>query len=208
MKLYKYPRTPHLPFSPGATSDDKMLDNMDHFIGKQVVVTEKMDGENTTIYKNYYHARSLDSAHKSYHSWLLGFIPTIQYKIYPNTRICGEYLYAKHSIGYDNLKSYFYGFSLWEENTCLDWFSTQDEFKRIGIISVPVLYIGEFEPDFIKNLAEQTVKRGAEGIVVRVTDSFEYEDFSTSVAKYVRSNHVQTDKHWAQETIIPNKIQF
>ena len=45
-KYVKYPRTFHLPWSPGA--DDKnervMLDTS-QFIGKQVVVTEKMDGE-------------------------------------------------------------------------------------------------------------------------------------------------------------------
>ena len=54
----KYPRTFHLPWSPGATSDDKMLDGIDHFFGCECVITEKLDGENTTIYYNgYFHAR-------------------------------------------------------------------------------------------------------------------------------------------------------
>lgn len=84
MNLYKYPRTPHLPFSKGMTSDDKVLDNTNNFKDKQVVVTEKMDGENTTIYKDFYHARSLDSKHKDYHSYLLSkILPNIQYEI-PN----------------------------------------------------------------------------------------------------------------------------
>jgi len=46
----KYPRTPHLPWSPGASSDDVRHLNIDHFKNKQVVVTEKMDGENTSLY--------------------------------------------------------------------------------------------------------------------------------------------------------------
>lgn len=46
MKQYKYPRTPHLPWSPGATSDDKYISSFESFRGKQIVVTEKMDGEN------------------------------------------------------------------------------------------------------------------------------------------------------------------
>lgn len=207
MERYKYPRTPHFPFSPGATNDDKVLKSMDHFIGRQVVITEKMDGENTTIYNDFYHARSLDSAHKSYHSWLLGFLPAIQYQMKPGFRICGEYLYAKHSIGYDNLKSYFYGFSVWNGKECLDWQNTQNEFQRLGIVSVPVLYVGEFDADFVKNLAEQTVKRGGEGIVVRFADAFQYDDFAMSVAKYVRPNHVQTDEHWSNSIIVPNKIK-
>lgn len=58
-KYIKYPRTYHLPFSLGKTNDDKVLSNTDHFKGKMVVITEKMDGENTTLYSDYLHARSL-----------------------------------------------------------------------------------------------------------------------------------------------------
>lgn len=206
-KLYKYPRTPHFPFSPGATNDDKILTNTDHFKGKWVVVTEKMDGENTTIYKDFYHARSLDSAHRDYHSWLLGYIASIKHSIYPGTRICGEYLYAKHSIGYDDLPSYFLGFSLWHDNICEDWLSTKEEFQRVGIISVPELYYGEYDEDFIKGLAESVVRRGGEGIVVRLADEFKYEDFEKSVAKYVRPNHVQTDTHWSNQKIEKNHLK-
>ena len=58
---YKYPRTPHLSFSPGVGGDDIKLDSNKIFANCQVVVTEKLDGENTTFYPNYIHARSLDS---------------------------------------------------------------------------------------------------------------------------------------------------
>lgn len=72
MEKIKYPRTYHLPFSEGFTSDDKVLENDDIFHNKEVVVTVKMDGENTTIYPTgEYHARSLDSKHKEYHSSLI-----------------------------------------------------------------------------------------------------------------------------------------
>ena len=37
----KYPRTLHLPWSEGATNDDKILKSVEHFEGKQVVITEK-----------------------------------------------------------------------------------------------------------------------------------------------------------------------
>lgn len=53
------------------TEDDKRLKDTTQFKNMNVVITEKMDGENTTIYNNYYHARSLDSKHKEYHSYLL-----------------------------------------------------------------------------------------------------------------------------------------
>lgn len=41
----KYPRTPHLPWSEGMTSDDKMLKTTNIFVGNRVIVTEKLDGD-------------------------------------------------------------------------------------------------------------------------------------------------------------------
>ncbi|WP_306418418.1 RNA ligase family protein [Ruegeria sp. Alg231-54] len=49
--LKKYGRTFHLPQSPGATSDDKIMSSVDELSSAdEVVFTEKMDGENTTIH--------------------------------------------------------------------------------------------------------------------------------------------------------------
>jgi hypothetical protein len=56
----KYPRTYHLPWSPGMTKDDRQIKSIDVFEGKDIVVTLKMDGENTNWYKDYCHARSLE----------------------------------------------------------------------------------------------------------------------------------------------------
>jgi len=208
IKLYKYPRTPHLPFSKGATDDDKVLKSTAHFDGKEIVITEKMDGENTTIYKDYYHARSLDSKHREYHSYLLNnTLPKLQYQIPEGWRVCGEYLYAKHSIVYNNLEDYFLMFSIWnEKNQCLSWPETEEYAELLGLYTVPVLYTGMYQEDIVKRIAEETTKKGGEGIVIRTTEAFDYEDFSTHIAKYVRENHVQTNKHWSQGEIIKNKI--
>lgn len=101
-----------MPYSKGYAGDDKVLENDNQFIGKEIVVTEKMDGENTTVYRDYCHARSIDSKHKDYHSWLLNKIKQFQYLIPNGYRICGEYLYARHSVLYKNLDSYFLAFSV------------------------------------------------------------------------------------------------
>ena len=53
----KYPRTPHLPWSPGATADDRVHTDLAGLEGREIVVTEKLDGENTTIYRDHVHAR-------------------------------------------------------------------------------------------------------------------------------------------------------
>lgn len=206
--LYKYPRTPHLPFSKGATSDDKILKTTSHFNGKTIVVTEKMDGENTTIYNNYYHARSLDSKHKDYHSYLLTkILPVLQYQIPEGWRICGEYLYAKHSIYYDNLKDYFLTFSIWnEKNICLSWNETKEYCELLSINLVPELFVGKYDEKIVKEIAEKTVEKGGEGIVIRNFNEFSYKNFSQNIAKYVRKGHVQTDNHWSLSEITKNKL--
>ncbi len=46
-----------------------------------------------------------------------------------------------------------------------------------------------------------------EGVVVRVANDFNDKDFSTSVFKMVRKNHVQTSEHWSNQSIIKNLIK-
>jgi hypothetical protein len=205
MKI-KYPRTHHLPFSQGWTKDDKRLSSVAHFIGKEIVMSEKMDGENSTISRDYYHARSLDSVDHPSRHWIKYFWSTIRYDIPEGWRICGENLYAQHSLGYDNLESYFQVFSIWNENNeCLSWNDTEDWCKLLGLTHVPVLWRGIFDENFLKNYKIDTEKQ--EGYVIRLAESFKFEDFSTSIAKWVRSQHVQTDEHWMSKLVIPNKLK-
>jgi len=204
--LCKYKRTYHLPWSLGITSDDKMLKDVSCFDGKTVVITEKMDGENTSLYRDYYHARSLDSKHHPSRSYVKQIHAQICRDIPTGWRICGENLYAKHSIGYDNLRSYFYCFSVWDENNlCLSWADTLACCEVLGIEVVPVI-----RPDM---LWDEAVIRAIEvdpilqeGYVVRNADAFHYDDFENNVAKYVRYNHVVTTEHWMHSTIEPNKL--
>jgi hypothetical protein len=203
----KYPRTYHLPFSQGGTSDDKRLSDVSHFVGKEIVMTEKRDGENSTISRDYTHARSLDSVDHPSRHWLKGFWSTISYDIPEDWRICGENLYAEHSLGYDNLKTYFEVFSIWnEKNECLSWDDTEDWCKLLGLTLVPVLYRGIFDENFLRNYKINT--KIQEGYVIRLASSFQYEDFETSVAKWVRDGHISTDEHWMDKPVIPNKLIY
>lgn len=185
-----------------------MLTTDSHFYRfEEVVVSYKMDGENTTIYSDgSYHARSLDSTHRDYHSWLLSFIPKFSYLIPEGYRICGEYLYAKHSIEYESLPSYFEVFSVWDGETCLSWKDTEKICKTFGLYHVPIIYIGPYDTNKIIKMAHAAVGEGQEGIVVRNAGSFEYNDFDNNIAKFVRANHVQTDKHWSFSEITKNTL--
>lgn len=200
---FKYPRTPHFPWSEGCTSDDKMLLSVEHFYGKEIVMSIKRDGENSTISKDYNHARSLDSVDHPSRHWLKSMWGSMRFDIPEDWRICGENLYAKHSIHYNDLKTYFEVFSIWNENNiCLSFDETLEWCNLLGLIHVPVLYRGIFNEDFIKNYKIDIEKQ--EGYVIRIVDSFNYEDFDKSIAKWVRKGHVQTDDHWMYKKIEPN----
>ena len=207
--LYKYPRTPHLPWSPGRTKDDRVLQDVSHLEGKRLVATVKMDGENTTLYSDYYHARSLDSGdHPSRHI-VKAFHASIKYLIPPGWRICGENMFARHSMEYHNLPSYFLAFSVWNEhNICLSWPDTIDFLIDLNIHTPqqftfdPMLSLKETDERYHRIFEDRE-----EGYVVRLYDQFKYEDFGRSVAKYVRAGHVQTDEHWMHKKVIPNKLR-
>lgn len=108
----KYPRTKHLPNSPGDTSDDERLVEISHFIGKEVIYTEKLDGECTNCLTDKIHARSEESNHHPSQSWMKSFYSSFCWKIPQNIQIVGENVYAQHSISYDRLTSFFYVFAI------------------------------------------------------------------------------------------------
>jgi len=204
----KYPRTFHAPWSLGCTSDDKKHPNMNQFVGKRVIVTEKLDGENSSLYHDKYHARSIDTDNHLSRSWIRQFHASIKYDIPKGYRICGENLFAKHSIEYNNLLSYFYGFSMWnEQNICLSWDDTIEWFLLLGITPVPILYDGIYDQDIIMALWDHTKHNTNEGYVIRIADSFAYSKFVDNVAKFVRPNHVETDQHWKNGKIIQNTLK-
>ena len=209
---YKYPRTPHFPWSPGRTRDDRVMnDPHKNFTGKMIVVTLKKDGENTTMYKDYIHARSIDSKdHESRH-WVKSLHRNISYLIPTGWRICGENMYAKHSIHYTDLETYFYVYSIWnEKNMCLSYLDTVEKCAELDLLHIPIIYIGTWgyiTKEVLQLLLRVNDKEDEEGYVVRLFDSFYYDDFETSVAKYVRENHVQTDEHWMHQEIIKNELK-
>jgi hypothetical protein len=191
----KYPRTFHLPWSGKISADDRVVDDADAlFSGRQVVVTAKMDGENTTLYRDGMHARSIDGRHRPEQEFVRAMHGAIAHDIPENWRVCGENLYAKHAIHYQHLASYFQVFSIWnDKNTCLSWDETVEWAALLGLQTVPVLYRGEWSNQVMQTCAMlRTFEHGdlIEGHVVRLADGFRYRDFRKSTAKYVRPDHV------------------
>lgn len=211
----KYPRTPHLMFSEGASNDDKILKNHDNFNNKNVIVSYKLDGENTSLYSDHFHARSLNSKNHPSRNWIRNFHSQIKNDIPEGWRICGENLFAKHTINYTNLDSYFYGYSIWnDKNVCLSWEETLEYFEILGIHPVPTFYEGIWNEKLIKETYPKTFRGDpSEGFVVRLKDSFSYKDFNKSCAKFVSlefRNNLENNPdstHWSNKSVVPNKIK-
>ncbi len=203
---FKYPRTPHLPWSFGNTDDDIILLNTRHFEDKEVVITEKMDGENTTMYMNYIHARSINNRSHVSREWVKKLHASISYLIPSGWRICGENVYARHSIAYNHLESYFYLFSIWnDQNVCLDWAQTIEWAELLGLKTPKKFYQGLWNEKLISQMPIDTTH--CEGYVVRTTESFSYNQFNRHVAKWVRKEHVMPDEeHWMNKEVIPNLL--
>jgi hypothetical protein len=174
---------------------DLSVEGNENFFANGVLV------HNCTMYKDYIHARSLaDKKHWS-KSWIKNFHGQIAHQLSDDMRLVVENMYAKHSIKYTMLQSYAYGISVWQGLTCLSWRDTEVFFDVLDIPRVPVLYEGIWDQSIFDRFKVPERHNGPgdemEGYVVRIADSFHYRDFSKSVAKYVRKEHVtDEDKHW------------
>lgn len=204
--IKKYGRTFHLPNSPGATSDDKRMSSTRELTQHKLIVTEKMDGENTTLHKEGTHARSPDSRYHPSRDWLKAFAAGITHQLAENERIVGENLFACHSVAYDELPSYFLGFAWIVEDVVQSWPDTLTRFEQLGITPVPTLYEGPLSKGLFEDLAAQLDTEKQEGFVVRIENAFPENEMPRFLGKYVRSGHVQSEIHWMNMEVVPNKL--
>lgn len=152
-KYIKYSKTPHFPWSKGRHWDDIGIGSIP-FVGKNVVVTEKMDGECTSIYSDHFHARSLDSRMHISRGEIAQLQMTIGMDIPEGMRICGENVFAKHSIFYPFKKGevpyHFLVFGIYRDDVCLSWKETVEWCELFGLKHVPVLYEGIWDEKKVK----------------------------------------------------------
>ena len=208
----KYPRTYHLPYSPGSTNDDKKLQDgwFEYYRGKEIVITEKLDGSNISMSQNGVCERS--TAVETRKPWARnlwdpqeGLYWRIKTLIGSNETLFGENLYGEHSIHYDKLPSYFHLFAVSTESVWESWESVKLFGAILGVKTVPELWRGFIHTEKqLEELVNKFVKEPSvygdprEGVVVRLTSSFPLDDFKHCVCKWVRPNHVQTDEHWTK----------
>lgn len=206
----KYPKTPHLPFSPCINDDDVKLDSKfcDIFLNKDVVITEKVDGGNCQLHQGKVYARTntKEATHSSF-SAIKQIYSQFSWDVPDNVALYGENMFGIHSIEYPELTSYFYLFAvLTDSKKWSSWDEVVATAEKYNIPHVPVLFEGKFKSlDEIKNWMNDRMKKnstfgkiGPEGFVIRLREGFDDENFEKCVAKYVRQNHIQTDENWGK----------
>lgn len=213
----KYGRTYHYPFSPGTTSDDRISQAYWHDIVamKEIVHTEKLDGENNCLSRYGVFARSHAAPTES--AWSKAI--RVRWELIKNDlgdiEIFGENLYAIHSIAYGRLESHYFVFAVRQHDTWLSWDEVKLYAAMFDFPTVPELLRSsppEAEADhreIVLALAQRpsdldshdTLTGSActcEGIVTRNAEEYNVAHFAQSVFKYVRKGHVKTDQHWTR----------
>ena len=203
----RYPRTPYWPDSPTKARDGDTLSDPERFVGREVVVTEKLDGSNTLLHQGDVYARSVSAPAVA--KWLGMVRKHDAWKVTePEVFLYGEEIYGVHSIEYDPVPEdrTFYAFALRFGHGSFGSFREMAQFaKSRAIPVVPVLFEGTFDSvrqvrDFVSEAHRQPSALGGEreGVVLRLTAGFPATDFSRNVCKSVRVGHVQSDEHWSK----------
>ena len=208
----KYPRTFHLPWSPGGTNDDKRLERAGHLVGEPLTITVKMDGSNVCLEQNAVYARSHNGSpsHPSF-DMLKQLHAQIKHLIPEKAQIFGEWLYARHSIAYNDLPNYLmvFGVRHLDQNYWASWEEVEVWAEELGVPTVPVLATEKVfgSEEDLRNYTLRQVRPDREGVVVRLFEEFLDDRFHMSVAKWVRFNHVQADDHWAHREMARNGLK-
>jgi len=203
----KYPRTPYWPFSPGIGRHDTVHPDPQRFVGRPVVVTEKLDGSNVLIHRGKVYGRSV--ADEAAHKWMAMVKKHHAWKVAePDAYLYGEDIYGVHSIEYGAVREEetYYAFALRDSRGDFSSMAALERFATERNISVvPVIFRGVFASiaqmrGFIERQHSKRSVLGGEreGVVVRVAEGFASAQFARSACKSVRRDHVRTDRHWTR----------
>ncbi len=155
--LRKYPRTPHIQGS-RLQADNEDLEQIAFELlrGRQIVVEEKVDGANSALSFTpegqlllQSRGHFLDGGRRERHfalfkTWASVHIAELWERLGPRYVMYGEWMFAKHTIFYDQLPHYFLEFDILDTWTNIFLPTTErgEMLAGMPVASVPVLYSG------------------------------------------------------------------
>jgi hypothetical protein len=157
VNLHKYPRTQHLEGSRLQPGDEDLAQvQFAELAGRHLVVEEKLDGANAALSfdeegKLWLQSRGhfLTGGWRERHfapfkQWAAEHAAVLHERLGPRYVLYGEWLFAKHTIFYDALPSWFLEFDILDGETG-EWLSTprrRDLLRGTPVVPVPVLREG------------------------------------------------------------------
>jgi hypothetical protein len=221
--IVKYPRTPHLSGSrlqPG--DEDLPVLDLAHIAGSSLVIEEKLDGSNsaisfaadgTLILQSRGHVLTGGPRERQFDlfkRWANHHRDALYHILGSRCILYGEWLYARHTIPYDQLPHYFLEFDILDRESG-EFLTTPARHKLLAgspVVSVPVLYQGSpGEVGQYIGRSRVSSTEIMEGLYLK------QEDGSRVIAryKYVRGSFLQTvadsGSHWADRPIEPNRLR-
>jgi ATP-dependent RNA circularization protein (DNA/RNA ligase family) len=219
--FFKFPSTPHLAtLECVEVRDDKVLseDELYRFLQNELVVEEKVDGTNLGISFNTEGSVQLQNRGsylqlpgvgqwKKLEQWLNPKMDILFNILSDRYILFGEWCYAQHSVFYNHLPDWFFGFDLYDkrEEKFLSVEQRDKLFDKMGINKVPQLGNGHYSFSEIQQLLDQSKisDEPAEGLYIRVDKG----SWLLKRAKLVRSSFIQSvEEHWSRSAIIPNQL--
>ena len=160
LKIYKYPRTPHIEGSRLQPGDEDLSQiPFDSIKDRYLVIEEKCDGANSAISfsdadgelmlqsRGHYLTGGYRECHYNLMKQWASARRDVLYDLLGTRYIMyGEWMYAKHTVFYDALPHYFLEFDIYdrEKGIFLDTPSRHEMLKDVPVVSVPVLGSGYF----------------------------------------------------------------
>jgi hypothetical protein len=184
MEYTKYPRTYHLPWSNPSKGDRSMTVLPQVWYDEDIVVTDKIDGQNITMYHDYIHSRAVVGARID--SWTKNMWSKIAHNIPVGWRVCGDSVAITHTVDYERD---FWMHSIWNGDTALSWDETKVWASLLDLTLVHELFRGSFE-DFMK-FELQIQATMDEGYVIRPVSAFKFKDYRHVVGKLVTAEFQQ-----------------
>lgn len=158
--LKKYPRTPHLEGSRLQWGDEDLSQIPFSAIrGRYLVVEEKIDGANTAVsfteegeLRLQSRGHYLTGGYRERHydllkQWAMVHQETFFRVLGSRYIMYGEWMYAKHTVYYDQLPHYFLEFDIFDrqEGIFLSTKRRHEMLRGVPVVSVPVLKTGVFQ---------------------------------------------------------------
>ena len=222
--IHKFPRTQHIINIGGATVDDRILDKKDYdtfMTDDDVFIAEKVDGaqmgfsinEDFKIVaqnRSHFVNSKSHSQFEKLDKWIMDHSNSLYEILDKDTILFGEWMYATHSINYNNLPDYFLAFDLYNKKKKL--FYNRDilveKLKDTNIHFVREMYRGKVKDNnqLLKMIDQKSIYSDGkvEGIYLKIFEG----DYIKNRCKLVRNDFICGNDHWTKGGIKINKLKF